>query len=84
MKQFTIVPSKVSHETIEALRYLLHEAERGELIGIAYTAMLKRRFVIMDSAGEAYRNPIFALGMLGMLCSDTQERAKEQGELNRG
>lgn len=79
-KPFTLTTQQVSHETVEALRYLLQEAERGELIGLAYAAMLKRRACIIDTAGEAYRNPLFALGMVSMLSHDIADRSRETPE----
>lgn len=76
MKPFTLINEPVSHDTIEALEFLLHEARRGELIGLAYGAMLKRRSCIVDTAGEAYRNPLFALGVVCMLSDDIAIRAR--------
>lgn len=73
---FTVIRETVSHDTIEALEFLLHEARRGELIGLAYGAMLKRRTRIVDTAGEAYRNPLFALGIVCMLSDDIAIRAR--------
>lgn len=77
---FSIVREKVSHDTVEALEFLLHEARRGELIGIAYGAIMKRRSCIVDTAGEAYRNPLFALGVVCMLSDDVAIRARDGDE----
>jgi hypothetical protein len=77
---FSIVREAVSHDTVEALEFLLHEARRGELIGIAYGAMMKRRSCIVDTAGEAYRNPLFALGVVCMLSDDIAIRARNDDE----
>lgn len=76
MKPFTLVNETVSHDTIEALEFLLQEARSGELIGLAYGAMLKRRTCIVDTAGEAYRNPLFALGVVCLLSDDVAQRAR--------
>lgn len=73
---FTLMRATVSHDTVEALEFLLHEAKRGEVIGLAYGAMMKRRACIVDTAGEAYRNPLFALGMVCMLSDDIAIRAR--------
>lgn len=73
---FTLMRATVSHDTVEALEFLLHEARRGEVIGLAYGAMMKRRACIVDTAGEAYRNPLFALGMVCMLSDDIAIRAR--------
>lgn len=76
MKPFTLLNETVSHDTIEALEFLLREAKSGELIGLAYGAMLKRRACIVDTAGEAYRNPLFALGVVCLLSDDVAQRAR--------
>lgn len=76
MKPFTLVNETVSHDTIEALEFLLQEAKSGELIGLAYGAMLRRRTCIVDTAGEAYRNPLFALGVVCLLSDDVAQRAR--------
>lgn len=73
---FALMRATVSHDTVEALEFLLHEAKRGELIGLAYGAIMKRRSCIVDTAGEAYRNPLFALGVVCMLSDDVARRAR--------
>lgn len=75
-KPFALVYEPVSHDTVEALEFLLGRARAGELIGIAYGAMLKNRYCLVDTAGEAYRNPLFALGIVCMLTNDLSERAR--------
>lgn len=64
---FFLVPDTVSNDTVECLRQLHAEAKRGELIGIAFVGVLKRRGYIVNTAGEAHRNPTFARGMLAAL-----------------
>lgn len=76
MKPFTLVNETLSHDTIEALEFLLQEARSGELIGLVYGAMLRRRTCIVDTAGEAYRNPLFALGVVCLLSDDVAHRAR--------
>ena len=61
---FVLISDNVSHDTVEALETLLEHAKSGELIGVCFTAMLKRRGYIVNCAGEAYRNPTFSRGML--------------------
>jgi hypothetical protein len=53
-----------SYETVECLRELLKEAESGELIGIAWVSMYRRRVWDRRSCGEAHRNPAWTLGMI--------------------
>lgn len=78
-KPFALIRSEVSHDTVEALEFLLHEAKRGELIGIAYGAMMRRRACIVDTAGEAHHNPLFALGVVCMLSGEISDRARGNG-----
>ena len=75
-----IIPNQVNRDTIAALEYLLQEAKRGELIGLVYGGMLKGRSCIVDTTGEACRNPMFALGMVGMLSADISDRTREASE----
>lgn len=69
-----LVKQRTSTDTIEALEYLLKEARSGELIGLAYGGMLRRQFCIVDTAGVAYSNPVFALGVVGLLSHEIAER----------
>lgn len=66
----------VSHDTIECLKALLKKAERGEVIGVAYAAMYKRRRYVVHTCGEAHRNPTFARGMLAALDDDLSQRVR--------
>lgn len=68
--------AEVSHDTVEAIEFLLHEAKRGELIGLVYGAMTRGRACIIDTAGEAYRNPLFALGVVCLLEHDIAVKAR--------
>jgi hypothetical protein len=64
---FTLIPDSISHDTVEALEILLKDARAGRMIGLTFTAMYKHRNYVVNSAGEAYRNPTFALGMVVVL-----------------
>lgn len=64
---FLLVPDVVSHDTVECLEQLLNQARRGQVIGIAYAVMLKKRAYITNTAGEAHRNPTFSRGMIATL-----------------
>lgn len=74
---FILVQDQISQDTVECLEQLLTHARKGELIGIAYGAMLKRRGYIVNSAGEAHRNPTFSRGML--LALDDQLSTRIRG-----
>lgn len=64
---FRLVPASVSHDTVQALQELLDDAKKGHIIGVAFCAMYKRREFIVETTGEAFRNPVFARGMLACL-----------------
>lgn len=73
---YILVPDKLSNDTKECLKTLHEAAEKGELIGVAFVAMLKRRGYIANSAGEAYRNPTFTRGMVAALDDKLSERIR--------
>lgn len=62
-----IEPDALSRDTVECLEQLLERAKRGEIIGLAFAAMCRRRRYFLDTAGEAHRNPTFARGMIAAL-----------------
>lgn len=66
---FVLAQDPISHDTVEALQTLLDEAKKGHLIGISFAAMYtkpRRRFVT-EAAGEADRNPTFAISTVVVL-----------------
>jgi hypothetical protein len=46
---------------------LLEQAKSGEVIGLAFAAMYRRRRYTVSTCGEASRNPTFARGMIAAL-----------------
>lgn len=64
---FVLIPDSVSNDTVRCLETLLDQARSGEVIGVAFAAMLKRRSYIVNAAGEAHRNPTFSRGMVAAL-----------------
>lgn len=77
MKQpFVLVPDSLSEDTIECLETLLDQAKRGQVIGLAFAVMLKRRTYIVNTAGEAKRNPTFTRGMLLSLSDRLGQRVQ--------
>jgi hypothetical protein len=64
---FRLVPDSLSHDTVELLEQLLNDARRGQILGLAFVAMMRRREFIANTAGEAHRNPTFARGMVAAL-----------------
>jgi peptide subunit release factor RF-3 len=72
---FKLVPDSISHDTIKATRTLANEAENGDLIGFAFTAMYRKGDYIVNAAGEAYKSPTFAIGMVVILLYKLVKRA---------
>jgi hypothetical protein len=68
VSRFTLVPDAISKDTVACLRALLRLAEEGQLIGIAFAAMLKksrnRKTAIVNTAGECHKSRIFTRGMV--------------------
>lgn len=80
MKPYTLIPDRVSTDTVECLQLLLKRARRGEVIGIAYCAMLKQREYIVNTAGVAHESPTFARGMVAALDDSLSNRIHNRGE----
>lgn len=77
---FRLVADTVSIDTIECLEQLLERAKRGDLIGLAFAAMLKRRRYIVNTAGVAHDSPTFTRGMVAALDDSLSNRIHHQGE----
>ena len=67
---YRLVPLEISSDTVDALEELLQQARNGEIIGLAFVAMYRRREYIVHSTGEARRSPTFTRGMLLALDDD--------------
>lgn len=76
-RPFSLVDQPISHDTVSALRSLLNDAERGDVIGIAFAVMYKGRDYIVDTAGEAHRSPTFARGMVQALDDHLMRKVHE-------
>jgi hypothetical protein len=64
---FVLIPDTVSHDTVKCLEALLQHARRGEVIGVAFAAALRKRAYITNAAGEMYRNATWARGCVAAL-----------------
>ena len=69
-RTFTLVDRDISDDSTEALRELLDLAERKELIGVAFIAMLTNRRYFADAVGECARSPTFTRGAVRALDDD--------------
>lgn len=74
---FRLVPDAISTDITQALEEMLAMARRGELIGIAFAGILKRRSYFVNTAGEAHRNPTFARGCVSALDDELGKRMRE-------
>ena len=73
---YKLIPDSLSADTVECLVQLLEQARMGEITGIAFGAILRRRSFIVNSAGSARRNPTFARGMLAALDDELSARIR--------
>lgn len=71
---FRLVPDTLSGETVECLEELLTLAKKGEVIGVAFAAVMKGRTYIVNTAGEARRSPTFTRGMVSSLDDEVGRR----------
>jgi hypothetical protein len=77
MKRSVVVaPETLSHDTVQCLEQLLDKARKGEIIGLAFAAMCRRRQYMVDTAGEAHRNLTYARGMVCALNDELGQRIR--------
>jgi hypothetical protein len=68
MKQpFALAGEHPSTDTVAVLVELLDLARSGQLIGVAYVGMFKRRHLQTGTTGEASRSPVFTVGAVRVL-----------------
>ncbi len=75
-RQLVLAPETLSHDTVRCLEQLLEMARAGEVVGIAFAAMYRRRRYMLDTAGEAHRNLTYALGMVSALADEIGQRIR--------
>jgi hypothetical protein len=69
-----LVPDTISSDTVQCLQQLLKHARRGEIVGLGFVAMLKRRHYIANTAGQAHVDPTLTRGMLAALDDKLSQR----------
>lgn len=67
IENLKLMPDNVSPDIVAALAQLLDEAKKGDVIGLGFIAVYKRREYIVNVAGELRRNPTLARGMVASL-----------------
>jgi hypothetical protein len=75
----SLVQNKPSKDVIETLEYLLQEAIEGNLIGLAYGALLPNRRLFVDAAGEAHTDPARGIGVAQILSFEMMSRLAKNG-----
>jgi hypothetical protein len=74
---FRLISDGISTDTVQALTEMLDLARKGELIGLAFAGMLRKRQFFVNTSGEAHRNPTFARGMVAALDDELGRRMGE-------
>jgi hypothetical protein len=67
-----LVPENPSHEVVAVLSGLCEMAKTGDLNGIVFGVSMKGQKYYCDAAGTLHRNPVVALGVIGMLHAQTE------------
>lgn len=75
---FILSAESISHDTLRSTEILLNQIRKGDIIGVAWVAMCKRREYITNVAGEAYRNPTFTRGMVAALDDELRDMVHHQ------
>lgn len=72
------IPSGEQNDTVETLRDLLRQAQRGELTGLAFVAVGQETYTL-DYVGSAKADPTYMLGMLSRLRHELNKHADTIG-----
>ena len=52
---FRSMPDRISHDMVEAAKPIVEQAEKGDLIGLAYTGVCRQGHYIVNTAGESHQ-----------------------------
>jgi len=64
---YQLIQESISTDTVEALEQMLVSARQGNVTGIAFVLLLKRRKFLIDCAGEACADPTMVRGCVAVL-----------------
>jgi len=78
MPHLQLVASPISDDTVTACRELLAAAEAGQLVGFGIVALLKRRRFLVDTCGEATRDPVSTRGAMMALDDCLREMVRRK------
>lgn len=73
MKRPILLKESSSDDTIACLEHLLDKAKRGELVGLAFGAIMRRSHYMVHATGAASQNPTFARGVIAALDDHLRE-----------
>ena len=76
-KAYSLIPDAISAETVTALEQLTERARAGDILGIGFVALLKRRRYVVNTAGECRHDPTLTRGMV--LALDDELRSLVHG-----
>jgi len=74
---YKLIRDHISHDTVEACRQILEGAVSGEIVGITFGLMLKRRRFIVNAAGECLRDPTFSRGMIAAMDDELRDLVQD-------
>lgn len=77
---YVLVRDTVSTDTVEALEQLLTAAREGQIVGLVFGAMLRRRRYLVNCAGEACRDPTAARGIICALDDELSALVQSKAE----
>jgi len=67
MKKLRLVTDGLSHDTVDAAKSLLEDAQAGKLIGLAVVGLYRRGEYIVNAAGACRSEPSLTIGPATML-----------------
>lgn len=62
-----LLNEETPRDVVDALEQLLAGAKEGQVVGLAFAALLKRRRFITAAAGECHRDPTYTRGIIAAL-----------------
>lgn len=75
--QLQIVKPVIDEPTVEALKKLLEEAQRGRIVGLAFIALHCGPDYTADIVGAALLHPLLTRGIAGALADAVAERRRK-------
>lgn len=64
---YRLIHDTVSRNVVDCTKTLYEGAQNGEIVGIAFSVMLRTRRYVVNVAGFCHKNPTFARGMVAAL-----------------